>query len=165
MSTFKATAFSQLQRLGQSLMLPVSVLPAAGLLVALGRALQSAKGNAVLIGIGDVCYSGGISIFEQMPTLFAVGVAIGFSGGAAIAGLAAVAGYFTLINVLKTTTTLLALKLPINTGVFGGILIGLMTAALYKKFHETKLPPFLGFFSGKRLVPIVTAASAVGRTA
>lgn len=161
MSTFRTNAFAQLQKLGQSLMLPVSVLPAAGLLVALGRALQGAKGNVIITGVGDLCYSGGISIFEQMPTLFAVGVAIGYSSGAAIAGLAAVAGYFTLINVLKTTTTLMGLKLAINTGVFGGIMVGLMSAALYKKFHDTKLPQFLGFFSGKRLVPIVTAASAV----
>jgi len=129
--------------------------------VALGRALQGAKDHPILMGIGEVCYSGGISIFEQMPTLFAVGVAIGYSSGAAIAGLAAVAGYFTFINVLKATTTLLGLKLAINTGVFGGIMVGLMTAGLYKKFHETKLPQFLGFFSGKRLVPIVTAASSV----
>lgn len=142
-------------------MVPVSVLPAAGLLVALGRMLQGMKDVPVVPYVGDICFTGGIAIFEQLPTLFAVGVGIGFSGGAAVSGLAAVAGYFTLINVLKTVTTIRGLELPINTGVFGGILIGLLSAWVYKRFHETRLPQFLGFFSGKRLVPIITAATSV----
>jgi glucose-specific phosphotransferase system IIA component len=161
MKKISTQAFGLMQKLGQSLMVPVSVLPAAGLLVALGRLLQEQKTYPLLKGIGDVAFSGGISIFEQLPALFAVGVAIGFSGGAAVTGLAAVAGYFTLVNVLKTTSALQGLSLTLNTGVFGGIMIGLLSAALYKKFHETKLPAFLGFFAGKRLVPIVTAASAL----
>jgi glucose PTS system EIICBA or EIICB component len=161
MNTLRTNAFSLLQKLGQSLMVPVSVLPAAGLLVALGRLLQEQKNYPLIKGIGDVAFSGGISIFEQLPTLFAVGVAIGFSGGAAVTGLAAVAGYFTLVNVLKTISTLKGLSLALNTGVFGGIMIGLLSAAIYNRFHETKLPQFLGFFSGKRLVPILTAASAL----
>lgn len=142
-------------------MVPVSVLPAAGLLVALGRMLQGMKSVPLVPNIGEICFTGGIAIFEQLPTLFAVGVAIGFSGGAAVSGLAAVAGYFTLINVLKSVTTMRGLELAINTGVFGGILIGLLSAWVYKRFHETRLPQFLGFFSGKRLVPIITAAMAV----
>ncbi len=161
MKNLSSNAFSLLQKLGQSLMVPVSVLPAAGLLVAIGRLLQEQKHLPVIKGIGDVAFSGGIAIFEQLPTLFAVGVAIGFSGGAAVSGLAAVAGYFILVNVLKTTSTLQGLTLTLNTGVFGGIMIGLISAAIYKKFHETRLPPFLGFFSGKRLVPILTAAAAL----
>ncbi len=161
MKNLRTEAFSLLQKLGQSLMVPVSVLPAAGLLVAIGRMLQEQKSMPVVKAIGDIAFSGGISIFEQLPALFAVGVAIGFSGGAAVTGLAAVAGYFTLVNVLKTFSTLRGLELSINTGVFGGIMIGLMSAALYKRFHETRLPQFLGFFSGKRLVPILTAAGAV----
>lgn len=160
-STFKSNIFSLLQKLGQSLMVPVSVLPAAGLLVAFGRMLQSMKDVPVLPMVGEICFTGGIAIFEQLPTLFAVGVAIGFSGGAAVSGLAAVAGYFVLINVLKSVSTLRGLELAINTGVFGGILIGLLSAYVYKHFHEKRLPQFLGFFSGKRLVPIVTAAASV----
>lgn len=160
MNNLRTNAFSLLQKLGQSLMVPVSVLPAAGLLVAFGRLLQEQKDIAFIKGIGDVAFSGGIAIFEQLPALFAVGVAIGFSGGAAVSGLAAVAGYFTLVNVLKTFSTLKGLSLTINTGVFGGIMIGLLAAYLYKKFSETRLPQFLGFFAGKRLVPILTAASA-----
>jgi glucose PTS system EIICBA or EIICB component len=162
MSTLKSNSFSLMQKLGQSLMVPVSVLPAAGLLVAIGRMLQGQKNLSSLSAIGEICFSGGIAIFEQLPTLFAVGVAIGFSGGAAVSGLAAVAGYFTLLNVLKSVTALRELELAINTGVFGGIMIGLLSAFVYKRFHETRLPPFLGFFSGKRLVPIITAATSVG---
>ncbi len=161
MSNLRTNSFGLLQKLGQSLMVPVSVLPAAGLLVAIGRLLQEQKNYPLITGIGDVAFSGGIAIFEQLPTLFAVGVAIGFSGGAAVTGLAAVAGYFTLINVLKTVSTLKGLTLALNTGVFGGIMIGLLSAAIYKRFHETRLPQFLGFFSGKRLVPILTAAAAL----
>lgn len=160
-TSFGTNAFSLLQKLGQSLMVPVSVLPAAGLLVAFGRLLQEQKDSSILMGIGSVAFSGGIAIFEQLPALFAVGVAIGFTSGAAVSGLAAVAGYYTLTNVLKSVSTLQGLTLTINTGVFGGIMIGLLSAAVYKKFHDTKLPQFLGFFSGKRLVPIVTAASAL----
>ncbi|HXH32399.1 MAG TPA: glucose PTS transporter subunit IIA [Bacteriovoracaceae bacterium] len=158
MKAFTTNTFSVFQKLGQSLMVPVSVLPAAGLLVALGRLLQEQKDYPLLISIGKVCFSGGIAIFEQLPTLFAIGVAIGFSGGAAISGLAAVTGYFTLVNVLKEISTQKALALSLNTGVFGGILIGLLSAAVYKRFHQTRLPQFLGFFSGKRLVPIITTA-------
>jgi glucose-specific phosphotransferase system IIA component len=158
MKQVSSQLFSLLQKLGQSLMVPVSVLPAAGLLVAFGRLLQEQKSFPLIKGIGEVAFSGGISIFEQLPVLFAVGVAIGFSGGAAVSGLAAVAGYFTLANVLKSMTTLQGLELSINTGVFGGIMVGLLSSFLYKRFHETKLPQFLGFFSGKRLVPILAAA-------
>ena len=161
MKAVSANAFSLLQKLGQSLMVPVSVLPAAGLLVAIGRLMQEQKHLELVKSIGDVAFSGGIAIFEQLPTLFAVGVAIGFSGGAAVSGLAAVAGYFTLVNVLKSVSALRGLTLALNTGVFGGIMIGLLAAAIYKRFHETRLPQFLGFFSGKRLVPILTAAAAL----
>lgn len=159
------SAFSILQKVGQSLMVPVSVLPAAGLIVALGRLLtQVSKGSAsgaLLPSLGELLFQGGLAIFEMLPVVFAIGVAIGFTGGAGIAGLASVAGYFTLVNVLKTMGTLRALPLAINTGVFGGIITGLVTAAIYQRFYQTKLPPVLGFFSGKRLVPIVTVGTSI----
>lgn len=156
---FSNRSFSVLQKLGQSLMLPVSVLPAAGLLVALGRMLQGYDG--VIKIIGDVCFEGGIAIFQQLPVLFAVGVAIGFSGGAGTAALAAVAGYFTLVNVLKVITKARGLELPIDTGVFGGIMIGLLSAELFNRYKDVRLPKFLGFFAGKRLIPILTAGAAI----
>lgn len=153
--TTASRLFSVLQLVGKSLMTPVSVLPAAGLLVALGRLLEN---NLA----GKLMFSGGLAIFEQLPLVFAIGVAIGFTGGAGIAGLASAVGYFTLINVLKVMKDNRALEMDINTGVFGGIIIGLTAAYLYKRFYQTKLHPVLGFFAGKRLVPIVTAAVAVG---
>ncbi len=146
--------FVILQQVGKSLMLPVSVLPAAGLLVALGRILEN---NIV----GKIMFTGGIAIFEQLPLVFAIGVAIGFTNGAAVAGLASAVGYFTLVNVLKVMGDERGLTLAINTGVFGGIIIGIMTAWLYDRFYQTKLHPVFGFFGGKRLVPIVTAVGAI----
>ncbi len=148
--------FQHLQALGQSLMLPVSVLPGAGLIVALGRYLQMKYPT-----LGNIFYHSGIAIFEQLPVIFAIGVAIGFSGGAGVAGLSAAAAYFTLINLLKVMTEARHLTLAINTGVFGGILVGLLAASVFKRFHETRLHPVLGFFSGKRLVPILSIFGAV----
>ncbi|MBS4537245.1 glucose PTS transporter subunit IIA [Clostridium sp. D2Q-11] len=169
MSNGRNKLFSILQKIGKSLMMPVSVLPAAGLLVALGRMLQNATEtasgeitNSLFNGLGNILYSGGLAIFEQLPVVFAIGVAIGFAGGAGVAGLAAVVGYFTMTNVINVMGELRGLDLAINTGVFGGIIIGLVSAKLYQRFFRTKLHPVLGFFSGKRLVPIVTAATALG---
>jgi glucose PTS system EIICBA or EIICB component len=159
--TSQARFFSTLQKVGQSLMVPVSVLPAAGLLVALGRLLQGSEPGSIALFVGQVCYSGGLAIFEQLPVVFAVGVAIGFTGGAGIAGLAAVVGYFTMQNVIKVAGEFRGLELAINTGVFGGIIIGLLVAQLHRRFHQIKLPQVFGFFSGKRFVPIVAAASAL----
>jgi glucose-specific phosphotransferase system IIA component len=164
----KFFSFSQLQKLGQSLMVPVSVLPGAGLVVALGRMMQinSMEGTTVtspfLNAIGSIFYTSGLSIFENLPVIFAIGVAIGFSGGAGIAGLSAAAAYFTLTNLLKVMTDVRGLELAINTGVFGGIIAGLLAAYLYKKYHETRLHPIFGFFSGKRLVPILSMFFMVG---
>ena len=160
-SSVGSRIFGLLQKVGKSLMTPVSVLPAAGLLVAFGRLLEDSESHVYLMNLGKFMFSGGIAIFEQLPVVFAVGVAIGFTGGAGIAGLASVVGYFTLTNVLKVMTEVRGLELSINTGVFGGIIIGLLSAYLYKRFYQTKLHPVLGFFAGKRLVPIVTAASSV----
>lgn len=172
-------SFQQMQALGQSLMVPVSVLPGAGLVVALGRSLQlwsTEQATSIALGstnhstiitspimnaLGKIFYSSGLAIFEQLPVIFAIGVAIGFSGGAGVAGLSAAAAYFTLSNLLKAMSEIRDLPLAINTGVFGGIIIGLLAAHLYKKYHETRLHPVLGFFSGKRLVPILSVFFAL----
>lgn len=151
--------FSLLQRVGQSLMIPVSVLPAAGLLIALGRVFPE----------GYLAHSlfveGGLSVFKQLALLFAIGVAIGFTGGAGVAGLASAVGYFLLQSLLEVASHQLSelqgVNIKIDTGVFGGILVGLVSAWAYKKFHDVQLPQALGFFSGKRLVPIMTAVSTV----
>lgn len=167
MSKAKANFFGTLQKVGQSLMIPVSVLPAAGLMVALSRVLQQISVDAsetvthpLVNGLGKVLFTAGLAVFEQLSVVFAIGVAIGFTGGAGVAALAAVAGYFTFTNVLKVMGELRGLEMPINAGVFGGILIGLVAARIYTRFFQTKLPAFLGFFAGKRLVPILTVAAA-----
>lgn len=166
-ASFASRSFSILQKVGRSLMTPVSVLPAAGLLVAIGRLLidsSEANGqttNAMVHALGKIFFSGGLAIFEQLPVVFAVGVAIGFTGGAGIAGLAAAVGYYTMVNVIKVVADERAIAMAVNTGVFGGIIMGLVTASLYHRYSEIKLHPVFGFFSGKRFVPIVTAGSSI----
>ncbi len=157
--------FSSLQRLGQALMVPVSVLPAAGLMLALGRLLSDPKFNSqqdsTTAKLGKVLFSSGLSVFEQLSLIFAIGVALGFTGSAGISGLAAVTGYFAFATVLKTFGEILNLPNAINAGVLGGIAVGAVVAWLYNRFHTVKLPPVLGFFSGKRLIPIASVAASV----
>lgn len=155
-------SFSVLQKVGQSLMIPVSVLPAAGLLVALGRIMKDNFSHVfILKNLGEIFFSGGLAIFEQLPVIFAMGVAVGFSQGAGVAALSAGVGYFTLMNVLKVMSGFNPGELAINTGVFGGIAAGAISAHLYNRYHQTQLNPIFGFFSGKRLVPILAAASCL----
>jgi PTS system D-glucosamine-specific IIC component len=112
-------------------------------------------------------------VFGNLPLLFAVGVAIGLAGGEGTAGLAAIIGYL-IMNVTMGTVLGIETKdvngtnfanilgIPtLQTGVFGGIIVGIIAAALYNKFFEIELPSYLGFFAGKRFVPIITAATAI----
>jgi PTS system D-glucosamine-specific IIC component len=152
-------AFKVLQQIGRALMTPVAVLPAAGLLLRFGS--PDLLNNAVIKSAGGV-------IFDNLPLVFAVGVAIGLAEGEGVAGLAAVIGYLILTETLDKMGASFHLALPypgaihlIDMGVFGGIIIGLVAALLYKRFHNIKLHPVLGFFSGKRFVPIITAVAAV----
>ncbi|GAB6137832.1 PTS transporter subunit EIIC [Halanaerobaculum tunisiense] len=157
--------FKRLQKVGKALMTPVSVLPAAGILVAFGRMLMGYSG---LVGqFGEVIFNGGLSIFERLPLIFALGIAVGFAGEA-IAGLAAGVGYVVYARVVSTIAEIINLSEQsggsvetINTGVFGGIIIGVVAAYAYENFYDTELPEFLGFFAGKRLVPIITAISSL----
>ncbi len=146
-------------------MVPVSVLPAAGLMLALGRLLSDPKfnpdQNSITAKLGKVLFSSGLSVFEQLSLIFAIGVALGFTGSAGISGLAAVTGYFAFATVLKTFGEILNLPNAINAGVLGGIAVGALVASLYNRFHAVKLPPVLGFFSGKRLIPILSVAASV----
>jgi PTS system glucose-specific IIC component len=142
--------FSILQKIGKSLMLPVSVLPAAGLLLRFGQ--------PDLLNIPYMAQAGDV-IFGNLPMIFAVGVAIGFSGGEGVAALAAVVGQLILEGIIKVASA--TAGAPINMGVFGGIAIGLIAGTLYNRFHNIKLPQVLGFFGGKRFVPIITSAAAL----
>jgi glucose-specific phosphotransferase system IIA component len=163
MKRFVSSTFSTFQRLGQSLTLPIAVLPAAGLMVALGRVFTDFTKNesSFTYQLGKVLYASGLSVFEQLSLIFAVGVALGFTSTAGIAGLGAVTGYFAFTSVLKTVGEVMHLPTPINTGVFGGICVGFLVAYLYNRFHTVKLHPVLGFFSGKRLIPIVSVFGSV----
>jgi len=152
-------AFQVLQQIGRALMTPVAVLPAAGLLLRLG--------NQDLLNMPVIKSAGGV-IFDNLPLVFAIGVAIGLAGGEGVAGLAAVIGYLILTKTLDNMGESFHLVLPyqgathfIDMGVFGGIIIGLVAALLYKKFHNIKLHPVLGFFAGKRFVPIITAVASL----
>ncbi|MCM3768108.1 glucose-specific PTS transporter subunit IIBC [Neobacillus niacini] len=170
-------AFGVLQKIGKALMLPVALLPAAGLLLGIGNALQQPTTldylpfvNAEWIQlIAAVMEDAGAIIFGNLPLIFAAGVALGIAGdGAAV--LAAIVGYLVLNQVMSTwagvTAKMVAndpsyasvLGIPtLQTGVFGGIIVGLIAAFAYNRYHDIEMPSFLGFFAGKRFVPIVTA--------
>ncbi|GAB3279799.1 PTS transporter subunit EIIC [Parasphingorhabdus pacifica] len=151
--------FAQLQRLGRSLMLPIAVLPAAALLQRLGQddLLGSIGGFAAIAGL--IGAAGG-ALFDNLPLLFAIGVSIGFAKKAdGTTALAGAVGYLVLANVLWEMTGTEAgttfNKSPY--GVLGGIIAGLSAAWLWQRYHRIKLPDYLGFFGGRRFVPIVTA--------
>lgn len=171
-------AFGVLQKIGQALMLPVALLPAAGLLLGLGNAAQQeTMVNFLPFLTADwiqqtamVMEDAGNIVFSNLPLIFAIGVAIGLATDGA-AALAALVGYLILNQVMSSwmgiTPDMLAdnpgyslvFGIPtLQTGVFGGIVVGLIAAFCYNKFHNIEMPSFLGFFAGKRFVPIATAA-------
>ncbi len=166
-----------LQRIGRSLMLPIAVLPAAGLLLRFGQ--PDLLGKYHFVNFAILAQAGGI-LFDALPLLFAVGVAVGFarrSDGST--ALAAVVGYLVFNNVTMTMFAgssiksqvlstaqdfagpAVAVPKPNPTGVIGGVVIGLTAALLYQRFYRVKLPAWLAFFGGRRFVPIVTAFAAL----
>jgi PTS system N-acetylglucosamine-specific IIC component len=156
-----------LQRLGRSLMLPIAALPAAGLLLRLGQADMLGRFSP-LKTVANVIAAAGGALFDNLPLIFAVGIAIGWakkSDGST--ALAAVVGYLVLAGVFKAMSpVVLAGKVDpagapalINFGVLGGIVTGLVAAVLWQRFYRIKLPDFLGFFGGRRAVPIITAVA------
>ncbi|RKT86586.1 PTS system, N-acetylglucosamine-specific IIC component [Saccharopolyspora antimicrobica] len=160
---------AQLQRLGRSLMLPIAVLPAAALLMRLGQDdLLGAEGLggalSWLLPVADVVGAAGGVLFDNLPILFAIGVAIGFAKKAdGSTALSAAVGYLVLAGVMwKITGTedgTVYNKGPY--GVLGGIIAGIVAAVLWQKYHRIKLPAYLGFFGGRRFVPIVTAVATL----
>ena len=145
--------FVILQRIGRSLMLPIAVLPAAGILLRFGQ--------PDLLNIPWLADAGGV-IFGNLPLLFAIGVAIGFTADVGTAGLAGAVCYWVMTKVLADISkSVYALEKPSDMGVLAGILSGLLAAYLYERFHTIQLPEWLAFFGGKRFVPIVTAFAAV----
>jgi PTS system glucose-specific IIC component len=257
------STFGGLQKIGKALMLPVSVLPVAGILLGVGATIAREASTPWLVEVGRIMSASGDAIFMILPLIFAIGVVLGFTKNDGVAALAATVGYFVLIaalgviglvfigwtaptEALRVTATdgtpvyveydaarqrfvcldedgrtlekqraaeitdqtlecegtripfvlddqeegALALydvgngemtRFPparsraeikkifgiesIDTGVFGGILIGLIAAGLFNRYYRISLPPYLGFFAGKRFVPIVVSFAAIGLAA
>jgi len=163
MSALKGT-FAVLQKIGKSLMLPVSVLPVAGILLGVGSA---GFGWLPEIVSAMMAKAGG-SIFGSLPLIFAIGVALGLTENDGVAALAAVVGYAVMLGTMGVVAGALGVEttpimgIPaVDTGVFGGIAIGLIAGNLFQRYFKLKLPAYLGFFAGKRLVPILTAFAAI----
>jgi len=158
------TTFGWLQKIGKSLMLPVSVLPVAGILLGVG----SAKFTWLPAVVSSVMAQAGGAVFSNLPLIFAIGVALGLTNGDGVAALAAVVGFAVMLATMGVMAPLLGYEprtimgIPsIETGVFGGILIGAVAAILFNRYFRMRLPAYLGFFAGKRSVPILTACAAV----
>ncbi|MFF3907336.1 PTS transporter subunit EIIC [Streptomyces sp. NPDC001848] len=158
--------FQGLQKVGRSLQLPIAVLPAAGILLRLGQPDVFGDDGLGWHKVASVFATAGGAVFDNLPLLFCVGVAIGFakkSDGST--ALAALVGYLVYSNVLKAFPLTeqhiengkIVEATYNNPGVLGGILLGLLSAVLWQRFHRTKLVDWLGFFNGRRLVPIIMA--------
>ena len=174
--------FGVLQKVGKALMLPVAILPAAGILLAFGNAIHNPNlldlmpflDAGWIQKVATIMEDSGQIVFSNLSLLFAVGVAVGLAGGEGVAGLAAIIGYLIMnvtMGVVLDVTADMAANDPsyanvlgintLQTGVFGGIIVGLLAAYMYNRFFRIELPSYLGFFAGKRFVPIITAASAL----
>ncbi|MCS4486554.1 maltose/glucose-specific PTS transporter subunit IIC [Staphylococcus americanisciuri] len=179
--------FDKAQQFGKSFMLPITILPAAGLLLGIGGALSNPntiKAYPVLDipflqHIFVLMSAAGNIVFQNLPVLFAIGVAVGLAkSDKGTAGLASMLGFLIMnatMNAMLTITDSLAASdqlakagqgmalgiQTVETGVFGGIIVGILTAVLHNKYNKVSLPQFLGFFGGSRFVPIITSFAAI----
>jgi PTS system N-acetylglucosamine-specific IIC component len=170
-SGLRIPGFAQLQRLGKSLMLPIALLPAAGILLRLGQPdLLGGIKTPVIGPFFEAMSAAGGAVFANLPLLFAIGVAIGFAKKAdGSTALAAAAGYLVIEAVFKSMSPIVldgvldqaGEQAQINYSVFAGILVGLVTAVLFDKYHTIALPSYLGFFGGRRFVPIVVSVTCL----
>lgn len=157
---------SYLQRIGRSLMLPVAVLPAAAILLGIGYSIDP-SGWGGESQIAAFLITAGNALVANMPILFAIGVSLGMSkdnnGSAALSGLV---GYLIVTGLLSPDSVAMLQSIDPESvnAAFGsienqfiGIMVGAMSAAIYNRFSETRLPQALAFFSGRRLPPIITA--------
>lgn len=180
----KDKIFGVLQRVGRSFMLPIAILPVAGLFLGIGSSFTNlttleAYGLTGIMGPGTVLYAiltvlseAGNIVFANLPVLFAMGVAIGMAKKEKdVAALSAVIAFFimhasigAMINInggvdalLEGASTQVLGITSLQMGVFGGIIVGLGVAALHNRFYKIELPAVLGFFGGTRFVPIISA--------
>ncbi|MER7620351.1 PTS transporter subunit EIIC [Streptomyces sp. NPDC126503] len=162
--------FQGLQKVGRSLQLPIAVLPAAGILLRLGQDDAFGKDGLGWDKVAKVFATAGDAVFANLPLLFCVGIAIGFAKKAdGSTALAALVGFLVYKNVLTAfPVTEAVVNTTANKGVdvaatyndpkvLGGIVMGLLAAIIWQRFHRTKLVDWLGFFNGRRLVPIIMA--------
>ncbi len=179
----KDKIFGVLQRVGRSFMLPIAILPVAGLFLGIGgsftnETMLEAYGLLGIMGPGTIIYailqvlnSAGSVVFDNLPLIFAIGVAIGMAKQEKeVSALSAVIAFFVMhatigamINdfgapdLSGATASVLGIN-SLQMGVFGGIIVGLGVAALHNRFYKIQLPQVLSFFSGTRSVPIISAA-------
>lgn len=171
-----------LTNIGGALQTPIAILPAAGILLALGTIFTNPAflqmmpfaQNEIMINVFNVLLDTGNVIFGNLPLIFAAGVAIGLTNNDGIAALSSIVGYL-IMNVaiggtMGITSEMVAesdmyveiLGIPtIQTGVLGGIFIGTLSAYIFNKFHDIELHQALAFFAGKRSVPIITAFASL----
>lgn len=163
--------FKQLQKIGKSFMLPIAILPAAGLLLGIGGALSNPTTVAIypflniafLQAIFKIMSAAGSIIFGNLALLLCIGLAIGLAKkDKGTAALAAVVGYLIMTGTITAMLGIFKPEAPaIDTGVIGAIVIGVLAAYLHNKYRNIQLPAVLGFFGGSRFVPIVTAFAAI----
>ena len=184
----KDKIFGVLQRVGRSFMLPIALLPVAGLLLGIGSSFTNATmleaygltsviyPGSVLYTVRDIMNQCGSAVFSNLALLFAMGVAIGMARKekevAALSGAVAYIIMNTAIQAMinaaggveampaNSTTTMLGIT-TLQMGVFGGIVVGLGVAALHNKFYKIELPQVLAFFGGTRFVPIISTVAYV----
>ena len=157
--------FVVLQKIGKSLMLPVSVLPIAGILLGVG----SAGLSWIPVSVSQVMAEAGGSVFSNMPLIFAIGVALGFTNNDGVSALASVVAYGIMSKtmlvvapwVLGLSPDSVEIQRLTDTGVLGGIIAGIIAASMFNRFYRIKLPEYLGFFAGKRFVPIISGLIAI----
>jgi PTS system glucose-specific IIC component len=158
------SAFSILQKVGKCMMLPVSVLPVAGILLGVGSANFSFLPESLSL----IMAKSGDAIFANLPLLFAIGIAIGLTDNDGVAALAGTVGWVVFLAAMGVCAKLQDIDVKpimgipsIETGVFGGIVVGMIAAAVFNRFYKIQLPSYLGFFAGKRSVPIITAFAVI----
>ncbi|MBU1106470.1 MAG: PTS glucose transporter subunit IIBC [Candidatus Riflebacteria bacterium] len=165
MKKLMQSVFVTLQKIGKSMMLPVSVLPVAGILLGVG----SSKFAALPEIVSKTMAQAGGAIFTNLPVICAIGVCLGLTNNDGVAGLAGLVGYAVMVATMGVmaenyhfqTSNVMGMQ-SIDTGVLGGVLAGVVAAWLFNRYYRVQLPAYLGFFSGKRLVPILTSFAAIG---
>lgn len=159
--------FKFLQKVGKSFMLPIAILPAAGLLLGIGGAFSNPTNiaqfpildNYVLQKIFSIMTSTGSVVFENLALLLTIGLSIGMAKkDKGVAALAAVVSYLIMTRTLQT---LVGQGTQIDTGVIGSLVLGSVVAYLHNRYQNIKLPQFLGFFGGSRFVPIVASFASI----